>query len=136
MDLHDDTDLDHALDAVRAEIARLQETERSVAAIAVTGRSHDRTVEVDLQGYGTVAGVKISPEAMDRHDHRSLSGAIMEAVSDAVRQTFQQTAEHFPELGLADADADDQHAGPEADPHTADAAPTVAVSAWRQGATT
>ncbi len=134
MDLHDDTDLDDALDAVRAEIARLQETERSVAAIAVTGRSHDRTVEVDLQGYGTVAGVKISPEAMDRHDHRSLSGAIMEAVSDAVRQTFQQAAEHFPELDLAD--ADDQHAGPEADPRTADAAPTVAVSAWRQGATT
>jgi DNA-binding protein YbaB len=132
--LTDDTDLGDALDAVRAEVTRLREADQAMAATSVTGRSSDRTVEVSLRGYGALAGITISPEAMDRHDHTTLAAALMDAVMDAVRQSFQQAVGHFPEI---DADGRPAASGPAVSGPAAcgPAACGPAVSAWHHGAT-
>jgi DNA-binding protein YbaB len=135
--LTDDTDLGDALDAVRAEVTRLREADQAMAATSVTGRSSDRTVEVSLQGYGALAGITISPEAMDRHDHTTLAAALMDAVMDAVRQSFQQAVGHFPEIDPADADGRPAASGPAVSGPAVSgpAASGPAVSAWHHGAT-
>ncbi|MGL4177017.1 MAG: YbaB/EbfC family nucleoid-associated protein [Dermatophilaceae bacterium] len=88
MTLHDDTDLDELADRIRAEVDHLKAVNEAAAAVLVTGRSADGLVAVDMDGFGDVRHISFAPMALERHDARSLSAAVGEALADAARRAL------------------------------------------------
>lgn len=77
---------------------RMGEVQERLAAVRVTGRSPDGTVEVEVSGSGQAVACRVAPEVLQSATTTALEAAIVYAVNDAFGQVQQQTASQFADL--------------------------------------
>ncbi|MGL5929465.1 MAG: YbaB/EbfC family nucleoid-associated protein [Dermatophilaceae bacterium] len=136
-------EFDDILAQISSERRALQRADSVLASNRAVGRSRDRLVAVRLGGAGRLDGLDIDPDALDRHDHRSLAAAVLEAWNDATSRATRQLADACPEifgsLGVDDRDGStaDRPTRPMPDdatrPASAPQRTDVAVQAWERG---
>jgi DNA-binding protein YbaB len=96
------SNFDFELDLVEVEIERqqkrIEEIERAVMAMEVTGRSRRGEVTAIIMGTGQFTKIKIDPRLAGRLSLEAISALVLEAVNDGMRKLSEATRKRFEPL--------------------------------------
>jgi len=93
-----DFELDLDFDEIEWQRKRIEEIERAVMAMEVTGRSRRGEVTAVIKGTGQFTKLKIDPRLAGKHSLEAISSLVLEAVNDGVRQLNEATRKRFEPL--------------------------------------
>ncbi|MFG1779560.1 YbaB/EbfC family nucleoid-associated protein [Micromonospora sp. NPDC049051] len=94
--------IEDLLAQVREQQQRIEDIQRSVAALEVTGYAGNGDVTVKLKGDGRFTDVTIDPQVLRRYDAEALGQLVLEAVNDGLAKLASVSeARYAPLLGEA-----------------------------------
>jgi nucleoid-associated protein EbfC len=83
------------LERVRRQQEEIEQIQRGVEAMEVTGGSRRSEVRVTVRGNGRLTNVTIEPGALSDYDADQLGEIVMEAVNDGLRKVAEATSARF-----------------------------------------
>jgi DNA-binding YbaB/EbfC family protein len=96
--------MDDFLAQAEEQQRRIQEAQRALERMEVSGRSRYNVVTARLRGSGQLLDIAIDPRQMSRYDAKALGGLVVEAVNDAMGRLAAASQETFAPF-LAEAEA-------------------------------
>jgi DNA-binding protein YbaB len=93
-----DFELDLDFDEIERQQKRIEEIERTVMALEVTGRSRRGEVTAVMKGTGQFTRIRIDPNLAGRQTLEAISGLVLEAVNDGMRKLNEATRKRFEPL--------------------------------------
>ena len=93
-----DFGLDLDFDEIERQQKRIEEIERAVMAMEVTGRSRGGEVTAIIKGTGEFTKIRIDQRLAGRHSLEAISILVLEAVNDGVRKLNEATRKRFEPL--------------------------------------
>jgi len=100
-------EIEELLERVREQQRRIEETQRSVARMVITGRSSTRDVTATVTGDGTFTEIFIDPSVVRSYDGPTVGRMVKEAVNDALRRLNEANwAEFAPIIQEAEEEAE------------------------------
>lgn len=93
-----DFELDLDFDEIERQQKRIEEIERAVMAMEVTGRSRRGEVTAVIKGTGQFTKIKIDPNLAGRQSLEAIGNLVLEAVNDGLRKLNEATRKRFEPL--------------------------------------
>lgn len=93
-----DFEFDLDFDEIERQQRRIEEIERMVAAMEVTGRSRGGEVTAVMKGTGQFTGISIDPGLAGQHSFEAIGGLVLEAVNDGLSKLSDVTRKRFEPL--------------------------------------
>jgi DNA-binding YbaB/EbfC family protein len=88
-------EIEQLLAQVREQQRRIEEVQRSVTSLAITGYAGNGEVTAKLNGAGRFTEISIDPQLMRRHDAETLGSLVLEAVNDGLRRLTEASRAKF-----------------------------------------
>jgi len=93
-----DFELDLDFDEIERQQKRIEEIERAVMNLEVTGKSRRGEVTATMKGSGQFTKIRFDPRLVGRQSLESLGMLALEAVNDASRRLGEATRKRFEPL--------------------------------------
>jgi nucleoid-associated protein EbfC len=93
-----DFELDLDFDEIERQQKKIEDIERSVMLLEVTGRSRRGEVTATIKGSGQFTKIKIDPRLVGRQSLDGIGKLVLEAVNDGMRRLNEATRKRFEPL--------------------------------------